>query len=151
MPKSKESIADYNREYFARPEVVAHAKVRNAERRHVRKAYKKSEAGKRAELKYRQTDKYRAVERRRRLRFLYKTTPEIIDALKVLQQGLCAICQHETAVLHIDHCHENNKVRGLLCGSCNRGLGMFKDNPELLKAAAEYLGVPSNNSHKKAA
>lgn len=39
----------------------------------------------------------------------------------------------------VDHCHAENKVRGLLCNFCNTGLGMFKDNIKSLKAAIEYL------------
>jgi hypothetical protein len=41
--------------------------------------------------------------------------------------------------LHIDHCHNGGGVRGLLCEHCDRGLGQFKDSPEILDAAAKYL------------
>jgi hypothetical protein len=54
------------------------------------------------------------------------------------QDGKCAVC-HEVAGLHVDHCHAKGSVRGLLCVRCNRGLGYFKDKPELLKRAAAYL------------
>jgi len=40
---------------------------------------------------------------------------------------------------HIDHCHSTGKVRGVLCSSCNMGLGKFKDSSELLIRAARYL------------
>lgn len=67
--------------------------------------------------------------------------------LLIVQQEKCAICrQPSTAVMNgrikrlaIDHCHETNKVRGLLCSECNAGLGMFKDNLLLLENAIEYL------------
>lgn len=41
--------------------------------------------------------------------------------------------------LHIDHCHQTGIIRGFLCDNCNLGLGKFKDRPDLLLAAANYL------------
>lgn len=59
------------------------------------------------------------------------------------QNECCKICgQKETVdnkTLSVDHCHKTGKVRGLLCHSCNVGLGAFKDNPESLKKAIDYL------------
>jgi len=64
------------------------------------------------------------------------------------QQGNCKICkvplslypkQREHEIAHVDHCHSTGKVRGLLCKSCNSGLGYFKESPLLFKLAAEYL------------
>jgi hypothetical protein len=51
----------------------------------------------------------------------------------------CAICNTPTSKLVVDHCHKTNRVRGVLCNSCNLGLGKFKDSPELLEAAMLYL------------
>jgi hypothetical protein len=63
------------------------------------------------------------------------------------QEGRCAICGKEPGStmgvdrnrLVIDHSHTTGKVRALLCDYCNRGLGIFFDDPELLIAAADYL------------
>lgn len=56
------------------------------------------------------------------------------------QKAVCAICYQKcTRALAADHCHNTGRVRGLLCNNCNRGLGHFKDNPELLYNAIEYL------------
>lgn len=60
------------------------------------------------------------------------------------QQGRCAIC-HSTlnssryTKLAGDHCHTSGKLRGLLCTNCNTGLGLFKDSPERLESAIQYL------------
>jgi hypothetical protein len=73
------------------------------------------------------------------------TTTQAINKYEELlksQNGACAICSvafTETPKPHIDHCHTTNHVRGLLCGACNRGLGQFKDIPEALERAAQYL------------
>mgnify|MGYP003565624157 CR=1 FL=1 len=60
------------------------------------------------------------------------------------QEGRCALCGTDDpkgnhGVFHVDHCHATGKVRGLLCDTCNRGLGFFYDDVELLQAAKEYL------------
>lgn len=51
----------------------------------------------------------------------------------------CAICSSSER-LHIDHHHATGKIRGALCGPCNRMIGLAKDNPETLYKAIEYLG-----------
>jgi hypothetical protein len=62
------------------------------------------------------------------------------------QNGRCAVCSRllvprgdQARQPHVDHDHKSGKVRGLLCGSCNRGIGLFKDRPTTLRAAATYL------------
>ena len=55
------------------------------------------------------------------------------------QQGLCGICKEPMKRPLLDHCHKTMEVRGLLCSNCNVGLGQFKDNPDLLKAALFYI------------
>jgi allantoicase len=54
------------------------------------------------------------------------------------QGGLCAICLKAPAV-HLDHDHLTGKIRGVLCFSCNRGLGKFGDSPLILRRAAAYV------------
>lgn len=57
---------------------------------------------------------------------------------KYLRSGKsCEVCDHPSEV--VDHDHTTGKIRGVLCGHCNLGLGHFEDNPDMLKAAAEYL------------
>lgn len=55
---------------------------------------------------------------------------------------VCDICQQECSSgkrLAVDHDHETNEIRGLLCGNCNTGLGKFKDSVKLMEIATEYL------------
>jgi len=84
----------------------------------------------------------------RQLKSKYGITAEEYDKLLIDQEGVCAICgdlpnkgwsKGKSKVLCVDHAHETGNIRGLLCGGCNRGLGMFKDNPKLLICASKYL------------
>ncbi len=71
----------------------------------------------------------------------YGMTLEDYEQLVRDQDNCCAICGNspDSTVLHVDHCHRTGKVRGLLCGNCNRGLGFFNDSPPLFEAAIRYL------------
>ena len=56
------------------------------------------------------------------------------------QDGCCAICgKMQKENFHVDHNHSTGKVRGLLCGNCNRALGYMNENVEALKSAINYL------------
>ncbi len=70
---------------------------------------------------------------------LYGLTLDDWDQMVIGQLGCCAICGEAPLELHIDHCHETNVVRGLLCTNCNNGLGRFADEPNRLRAAADYV------------
>ena len=56
------------------------------------------------------------------------------------QQCKCKICGNKPQKpLHVDHCHETKKVRGLLCHQCNVALGHMNDDPQRLEKAISYL------------
>lgn len=65
------------------------------------------------------------------------------------QNGQCAICYSTIEFQQgkglssynatVDHDHETQTVRGILCGSCNNMLGRAQDNPAILRNALEYL------------
>ncbi len=80
----------------------------------------------------------------------YKASPEVskvraiksryglsLDEYETILEKPCAICGDKAT--HLDHNHETGRVRGGLCGSCNLGLGLFKDNPDSLITAAGYV------------
>lgn len=76
----------------------------------------------------------------------YGITVEQFEAMKVAQGGACAICgDRPTSALHVDHCHSTGRVRGLLCRSCNHGLGNFRDSPEAMRRAVEYILEPNGH------
>lgn len=90
----------------------------------------------------------RKVEENRRrygnwLKKKYGITIEDYDRMMISQSRRCAICRTEEPSgkgrFHVDHCHESNKVRGLLCTSCNMMLGLARDCVGILNTAIKYL------------
>lgn len=103
-----------------------------------------------AALRWYETNRAHALELKREwaIRTAFGMTLKEYDALVVAQGGSCALCRKPPErkgrrPLHVDHCHDTGVVRGLLCRSCNVGLGHFKDSPSLLRAAAAYLEAAS--------
>jgi hypothetical protein len=97
-----------------------------------------------------QKEYYRATAREQTIaKFVRKTkipfTLEQYEALHAAQNGVCQICQkpQEGKSLAIDHCYTTHKVRGLLCETCNRGIGCLQDDPDLLRSAIFYLEGPA--------
>lgn len=74
-------------------------------------------------------------------------TRAILEEMMAKQDSKCAICCRELSIdrnalpinkANVDHDEASNEIRELLCGSCNRGIGMFLHKPELLRTAAAY-------------
>jgi hypothetical protein len=63
---------------------------------------------------------------------------EKVEALVREQSGLCALCRIAPAI-HVDHDHATGRVRAILCEACNGGLGLFRDDPQIIRRAIEYL------------
>ncbi|RBY84752.1 endonuclease domain-containing protein [Blastococcus sp. TF02A-26] len=68
----------------------------------------------------------------------YGLTKSAIAALRDMQGDRCAICR-DLHPQHLDHDHSSGRVRQLLCQRCNHGLGLFRDDPPLLREAARYV------------
>ena len=82
------------------------------------------------------------TERERNLIRRYTLTLDGYDELLRGQGGRCAICFEKPRGdenLCVDHDHETGRIRGLLCHSCNRGIGLLGDNVPRLRAAVSYL------------
>lgn len=74
----------------------------------------------------------------------YTLTVDEYETLYHQQQGLCKICGLPEMTkrfkwLSVDHNHTTNTIRGLLCAHCNRGIGSFQEDIQLLQKAIEYL------------
>ena len=108
-------------------ERVAYKRTNNRE---YMRSYSRSEAGK-------------AALRKHRLK-KYGLTPESFKALLVSQSYCCACCgtnkpHGNSNQWNVDHCHTTGKVRGLLCNSCNIGIGCLGDNLQGVRNALHYL------------
>ena len=68
-------------------------------------------------------------------------TREMTEWARTVQKNRCAIC-HSVFITtpNADHIHTKPPIpRALLCSSCNFGIGLFKDDPELMELAAGYV------------
>ena len=72
----------------------------------------------------------------------YRLTPKDVAQLRAHQDDRCAICR-EPQPQHLDHDHATGGVRRLLCQRCNHGLGLSRDDPHLLHAAAFCVEFPT--------
>jgi hypothetical protein len=85
------------------------------------------------------------AERRRRRAKQYGLSPGDYEQMLAAQDGRCAICggtqgrADSDGALVVDHDHETGRVRALLCGLCNVGLGSMREDPAILRAAIQYL------------
>lgn len=93
--------------------------------------------------KRRDTPGYLQRKREDAARRAYGIEPGDFDRLARKQGGVCAICKGGPngpgSRLHIDHCHESKRVRGLLCGRCNTLIGLAHEDVDVLRAAIRYL------------
>lgn len=91
---------------------------------------------------------YERVERNSKYKRQYGITVDDYNRMLATQNDGCGICGvktpgNRTKHFHVDHCHSTGKVRGLLCHKCNRALGLFSDNVDVLLQAAKYLSEES--------
>lgn len=79
---------------------------------------------------------------------MFGLSPDCFEQMKRSQEGVCDICKQPETKRHrsgticelsVDHDHETGKVRALLCSACNAALGLFREDPDRMRAAAAYI------------
>jgi len=151
-------------------EAVMETKVRNKRWReenkdHIREYQKQwrernkdhvSEYQREYHAKYKEREDVQFEAWMRNLHRNYKITPAIFNKMWEDQEGRCAICEQAMqprgrmkSACTVDHNHETGQVRGLLCRGCNHGIGNLKEDPIVLRSAAEYLMKHGYYSHLK--
>lgn len=116
------------------------------------------EIGRKSAAKQRANPAKRAViNARKRAGGKHGMSMEELDELFQSQGYCCAFCGTQgpqditgSKGWNIDHCHKSNKVRFILCNHCNRGLGAFKDDPDLMIKAANMLKAFIANRNQEA-
>ncbi len=82
---------------------------------------------------------FQEYRKRSQLKCKYRLTLEEYNAMLVAQQGNCAICGQPMQRPVVDHNHDTDKVRQLLCSPCNSAIGLLQENPVVLRRAADYI------------
>lgn len=84
---------------------------------------------------------FRRQDKESNLKRLYGITIADFNRLLAEQDGRCAICStvKPQSKWHVDHCHNSNEVRGILCNLCNVGIGALKENIDAIRMAEIYL------------
>lgn len=86
--------------------------------------------------------KFKTTSEKKRLKHEYGLDYNDYEKLVEAQHGVCKICEHEQPHgwnLAVDHDHTTGRIRGLLCNTCNRALGLFGDRPAIIDRASDYL------------
>ena len=122
----------YQKEYDQRPEVRARAKK-------LRRIYDQKPEVRAKNKEYSQRPEVKARQKEQDLKRLYGLSKEEYNLMLLEQDNKCAICRKKLVKPNVDHCHETNKVRGILCSSCNVGLGLLGDSIEGLEKVIKYL------------
>ena len=139
--ENPDEVREYSKKYRAENA----DKVRESNKKYYIKNADKIRA---SSLKYyfENADKFRDYSLRKKYGIGHEEYLELLEK----QGGKCKVCgstetDKNNKHFSVDHCHDTKKVRGLLCNKCNRGIGLLKDNPDLLRTAAKYIEEAHND------
>ncbi len=142
---NRERLRDENLKKYRENSELAKAKARtfyqeNRQRLIERsQQYYRSNIQKKKEYDQTRHKKNPKLRRQTELRRKYGMTVEEFDALLGAQENQCACCRELLVQPAVDHCHKTGRVRGLLCGPCNRALGHAREDKERCLRLAAYL------------
>lgn len=146
----EKSISDFYKNNQTKDGFSCYCKNYESKKQKIMREKHKEKRKQSAKIYYQKTKKEHKIRNiKNHLKIRYNITIEEYQALLIKQNFCCAICgEKETrknssgngiSALSVDHNHKTDKVRGLLCQTCNTGVGMFKDNVDLLYKAVDYL------------
>ncbi len=135
MPLTGQAKRDYEKAYRAKPENKAKAKQAT-------KRFYDNNPDYLIGQYQRYKKKNPLWSRQQQLKVKYEITLEEFDLIFANQNNGCAICKswsHNGRGWHVDHDHNNGRIRGVLCNNCNVAIGHMRDSIEILTAAINYL------------
>ena len=143
--KNKKAHYQKNKDKYKKRNARNYLKNKDRIKKVTRKWYQENRE---QQLKY--LKKYREQNTRsyseKKLMINYGFSPEVAKQVYLMQRNdpcyICGVAGDKGKPLHTDHCHETGKVRGLICGACNVGVGFFRNSPDYLRKTAEYLENP---------
>ena len=80
----------------------------------------------------------RIMERTRKRDIEKQFNISVEEYTEYMKNAECSICESKERLV-LDHCHNSGKIRGVLCRTCNTGIGHLRDSPELVSRALYYL------------
>lgn len=86
--------------------------------------------------------KLKSYQRNSALKAKYGIDQQEFNRMLKNQGKKCRICLRnpkDKETFHVDHDHDTGEIRGILCSGCNRGLGLLRDNEEIVASALKYL------------
>lgn len=140
----------YSKAYYERnrESKKAYQRERYAARSEEEKAYQKEyRARRKAELKAQRDAKYAANPEpaRARQRVYNRKKSGMLNPPAESRSGACEVCKREFDSLHLDHDHSTGIIRGWLCSGCNTAIGLMRDDPSTMRAAALYVETRGKN------
>jgi hypothetical protein len=140
MKRTRQSKEEYNRKkkiYAQRPEVIAMVKAKKNKPENIAKDREQQR------IRWANNPNKKKIARNSALKRQYGITLIEYNQMFTDQNGNCSICNKNRSEfktdLCVDHCHETNKVRGLLCHKCNLVIGNAFEDKKILSNAIEYL------------
>jgi hypothetical protein len=85
---------------------------------------------------------HRSHRREIRRRRLYGMSAQEYTERLIDQEYKCAICRRgfsDEVVGQVDHEAKSGRIRGILCGRCNKAIGLLQDDPFIIGEAKGYL------------
>lgn len=132
----RDQIRTIQRRHYAR-----HAPRKRAAAREYRREHLAEKAEYQRRYRAAKPDITRWIETRRN----FGLEPGEVAAMLTAQANRCAVCRTADpgkSAWCIDHDHRTGEIRGILCAACNKAIGFFRDSPESMRAAADYVQNP---------